>query len=108
MYALLAESLKHQHTIEELITSSGLKDHQPIIDPYLSKILIAELLWGKGYLRPENARPIRAILNIENCLRNALKGIDSNPIDEIEGRNLFFFLLLLCSCNHGEDTYKRL
>ena len=84
--------------IEELISSSGLSEQQPATDAHLTRILITELLWGKGYLKPENARPIKAILNLESNLRDALKKKDYNPVDEIQGRSCYIhFSFIICS-----------
>jgi len=97
IYALLAECLKHQALIEDLINSSGLRDEQPVVDPHLARILITELLWGKGYLKPENARPIKTILNFESNLRDALKKKDYNPVDEIQVPRYVRVNTLVCS-----------
>jgi len=82
--------------IEELISSSGLLEQQPIVDPHLSRILVTELLFGKGYLKPENARPIRTILNLETNLRDALKKTDCH-VDDVQGRSpdSYFFLFTI-------------
>jgi len=98
IYALLAECLKRQPLIEELISSSGLREQQPTADPYLSRILVTELLWGKGYLKPENARAIKTILNVESNLRDALNKKDYSPVDEIQGRCYYIhFSFTICS-----------
>ncbi|XP_046437723.1 28S rRNA (cytosine-C(5))-methyltransferase-like [Daphnia pulex] len=77
LYALVAESCKHQIELDELVNNTaGLQNVQPF-DPHLARILITELLWGKGYLKPENARAIRIILELENDLRQALDGMNS-------------------------------
>lgn len=81
MYALVAESCKHQDTLERLIESTeGLKS----VDRHLAKVLITELLWGKGYLKPQNARAIQTILGLENLLRQTLQGVStSHPVTSV-------------------------
>jgi len=83
--------------IEELISSSGLREQQPAADPYLSRILVTELLWGKGYLKPENARAIKTILNVESNLRDALNKKDYSPVDEIQVPRYVRVNTLVCS-----------
>lgn len=63
---------------------------------------MTELLWGKGYLKPENARAIRIILELESELRCALENMKSQPetVHPVSGRLINFFLSIF-SCEHG-------
>ena len=101
LYALCAETCKNQTAIDEFIRNNdGLNADPPTVDKYLAKVLITELVFGKGYLKPENARAIRIILELESQLRNSLLGMKSNSTDESKhppGRNkklIFFFLYI--------------
>ncbi|XP_032780727.1 28S rRNA (cytosine-C(5))-methyltransferase [Daphnia magna] len=77
LYALVAESCKHQSALDELINNTaGFQNVKPF-DPHLARILITELIWGKGYLKPINARAIRIILELESDLRQALDSLNS-------------------------------
>ena len=87
---MVAESCKHQIELDELVNNTaGLQNVQPF-DPHLARILITELLWGKGYLKPENARAIRIILELENDLRQALDSMTSqeenDSVHQVSGR----------------------
>jgi hypothetical protein len=85
-----------------------LDNHQPPIDHHLAKVLITELLWGKGVLKPDNARPIKLVLNSSTVLKHYLQekdAISDNKLTAVKGRlcNLLFFLYLQ-PFNHG---YRR-
>lgn len=95
--------MKHENTLERLIERTGLKELQPPVDSHLLKVLVTELLWGKGYLKPENARAIKIVLNVKQELESFSKDADSGGIDnggsEISGKEIdsyytFFFSFL--------------
>ncbi len=93
----MAETCKHRDVLEQLLAgSSELSDSG--LDPHLCKILITELIWGRGYLKPENARAIHTILGIESQLRTSLKGLMSfrpeQPLD-FQGTNLILITFYL-------------
>ncbi|KAI9555146.1 hypothetical protein GHT06_017661 [Daphnia sinensis] len=77
LYALVAESCKHQSALDELINNTAAFQNVKPFDPHLARILITELIWGKGYLKPINARAIRIILELESDLRQALDSLNS-------------------------------
>ena len=97
---MVAESCKHQSELDELVNTAGLQNVQPF-DPHLARILITELLWGKGYLKPENARAIRIILELENDLRQALDSMNSqeenDSVHQVSGRLIHFVLFCIFS-----------
>lgn len=87
---MVAESCKHQSALDELINNTaGFQNVKPF-DPHLARILITELIWGKGYLKPINARAIRIILELESDLRQALDSLNSqeenDSVQQISGR----------------------
>ena len=96
---MVAESCKHQSELDELVNTAGLQNVQPF-DPHLARILITELLWGKGYLKPENARAIRIILELENDLRQALDSMNSqeenDSVHQVSGRLIHSVLFCIC------------
>lgn len=55
----------------------GLNENPPIVEHHLAKIFLTELLWGKGYLKPENAQPIRKILELESDIRKHFTRVNS-------------------------------
>lgn len=91
LYALVAESCKHRKVLEELLKiTPGLSEEPPLVDSNLAKIFITELLWGKGYLKPDNAQPIKKILDLEKDIRKHFNRLnsqqDSGTEDPITGR----------------------
>jgi len=95
----VAESVKHQHALEELVNKTKLNQVQPPIDVHLAKILITELLWGKGYLKPDQARPIKLILSYASDLKKYLNektSIDEScPLQGVYLISLFIFAVLI-------------
>lgn len=112
---MVAESCKHQSALDELINNTaGFKNVQPF-DPHLARILITELIWGKGYLKPENARAIRIILELESDLRQALENPNSQEenesVHQISGRlTKFLFCIFsfeIWSLTQTKDLTRR-
>lgn len=96
LYALVAETCKHRDVLEQLLAGSSELSASGI-DPHLSKILITELIWGRGYLKPENARAIHTILGIESQLRSSLKGLQSShPEQPLEFQGMILDLFIIC------------
>lgn len=80
MYALVAECCKHREVLERLVNeTAGLLDGG--IDPHLAKVLVTELVWGKGYLKPEGAKAIRTVLALEGQLKRSLETMTSTTAD---------------------------
>ncbi len=107
----MAESSKHQNELDELINNTpGLQNVQPF-DPHLARILITELIWGKGYLKPENARAIRIILELESEFRNALESMKLQPESEsfpqISGR-LIILSFVFSVVKNGAQAKQRI
>lgn len=73
LYALVAESCKHKAVLDKLFsTVPGLKGNSYEAE-FVTRVLVTELLWGKGYLKPENAKAIRSVLQLEQDLRRAVQ-----------------------------------
>ena len=112
---MVAESSKHQNELDELIKNTKGFQNVQHFDPHLTRILITELIWGKGYLKPENARAIRIILELENELRSALDSIKLQPENEsfpqITGRlitfSFVFSVVKKWSQSQAKDFTKR-
>ena len=87
-------------------------NHQPPIDHHLAKVLITELLWGKGVLKPDNARPIKLVLNSSSVLKHYLQEKDAssdNKLTAVKGRLcnlLFFFICSSLIMDSGENQNK--
>ncbi|XP_026669434.1 probable 28S rRNA (cytosine-C(5))-methyltransferase [Ceratina calcarata] len=75
IYSLCINTLKREEQIEQLIKKTDLLVNEPRFDPWLAKVLITELLWGKKDLKGK-AKPITTILCYKEKLKAALKDTD--------------------------------
>ncbi|XP_026329160.1 probable 28S rRNA (cytosine-C(5))-methyltransferase [Hyposmocoma kahamanoa] len=67
LYALINETIKHAAEIDKIFESCGLLTKEPRLDPWLAKVLTAELLFGKKEL-PGNSKPVQTILSYKDRL----------------------------------------
>ncbi len=68
LYALLAESARRSKTLDRILEGSQLLSREPGLDPHLARVLVTELLFGKGVL-PGESRPVKAVKAHEEELR---------------------------------------
>ncbi|KAK9891044.1 hypothetical protein WA026_013372 [Henosepilachna vigintioctopunctata] len=68
VYALVVETFKREAVIEDLIEKSKLFEKEPRFDPWLAKILICEMLWGKNKMKGDS-KPVKTILEYEKLLK---------------------------------------
>lgn len=89
LYALINETIKHAAEIDKIFENCGLLTNEPRLDPWLAKVLTAELLFGKKEL-PGNSKPVQTILSYKDQLEiHNTFGQDSS---KTEG-NYFFISL---------------
>lgn len=89
LYALINETVKHAAEIDKIFENCGLLANEPRLDPWLAKVLTAELLFGKKEL-PGNSKPVQTILSYKDQLdKHNTVGQDSSMA---EG-NYFFISL---------------
>ncbi|CAG9766044.1 unnamed protein product [Ceutorhynchus assimilis] len=69
LYALVATSFQKSNEIDLLLKRTKLLDIETRLDSWLAKILISELMWGKGQLPNSGAKPIQTILSYEQAFR---------------------------------------
>ncbi|XP_039746981.1 28S rRNA (cytosine-C(5))-methyltransferase [Pararge aegeria] len=62
LYALINESIKHAADIQKMFESTGILVNEPRLDPWLAKVLTAELIYGKKSL-PSKSKPEQTILS---------------------------------------------
>ncbi|XP_050345016.1 28S rRNA (cytosine-C(5))-methyltransferase [Nymphalis io] len=67
LYALITETIKHAVDIEKMFESCEILTKEPRLDPWLAKILAAELLFGKKTL-PGKSKPELTILSYKEQL----------------------------------------
>ncbi|KPJ00096.1 hypothetical protein RR46_02883 [Papilio xuthus] len=62
LFALITETIKHAAHIDKIFDSCSLLKNESRLDPWLAKILTAELLFGKKAL-PGKSKPEQTILS---------------------------------------------
>lgn len=100
LYALITKTFHHQDVLESLIQKSKiLKDRK--VDPWLIRILITELLFGKQSLSGDS-KPVQAVLSYHQMFLAELKETEkagSHKLDSYQKRgnvkrhSKFFFIL---------------
>ncbi|KAL0893629.1 hypothetical protein ABMA27_013796 [Loxostege sticticalis] len=65
LYALINETIKHAADIDKIFENSCILDKESRLDPWLAKILTAELLFGKKAL-PGKSKPEQTILSYKD------------------------------------------
>ncbi|XP_063821513.1 28S rRNA (cytosine-C(5))-methyltransferase [Ostrinia nubilalis] len=65
LYALINETIKHAADIDKIFENSCLLDKETRLDPWLAKVLTAELLFGKKTL-PGKSKPEQTILTYKD------------------------------------------
>lgn len=97
VFALATTTLQHEADLKDLIRKTQLLLNEPRLDPWLARVLITELIWGKQSIKGD-AKPLQTILNYENQLRDILKTINpqqnEEPIFKKKGNNYETFFLL--------------
>ncbi|XP_046740778.1 28S rRNA (cytosine-C(5))-methyltransferase [Diprion similis] len=85
LYALALTSLQHASQLDQLIRRTLILVNEPRLDPWLARILITELLWGKKHLSSE-CKPVLTVLAYEKSLKDELKNTESfeNPENKLK------------------------
>ncbi|XP_015605203.1 probable 28S rRNA (cytosine-C(5))-methyltransferase isoform X2 [Cephus cinctus] len=74
LYALALTTLQNGSHLDHLIRSTRILFEEPRLDPWLARVLITELLWGKQRLQSES-KPVKTILLYQTKLQKYLKEI---------------------------------
>ncbi|KAL7288987.1 hypothetical protein TKK_0016945 [Trichogramma kaykai] len=80
IYALVSETLRHSKELQYILDYSKILIENPRFDPWLARVLITELLWGKKVLKSE-AIPIVTVLSYKEKLLKALEQISDAVAD---------------------------
>ncbi|XP_053997732.1 28S rRNA (cytosine-C(5))-methyltransferase [Hylaeus anthracinus] len=72
VYSLCLNTLQKEAQLNYLIIETGILAKESRLDPWLAKILITELLWGKKALNAK-CKPVNTILSYEEQLHKALQ-----------------------------------
>lgn len=76
--AMMDLILVHLKQIDELLKQTDLLAKEPRLNPWLAKVLIAELLFGRGELNGESL-PVQCIKRYKDELKQALDELDIAP-----------------------------
>lgn len=61
--------------LDQLFHKTHILTEQPRLDPWLAKVLVTELLWGKKCLK-SHSKPVLAVLAYEKKLQEELKNLN--------------------------------
>lgn len=76
IYALSVNTLQAGPQLDLLLQRTQILTEQPRLDPWLARVLITELLWGKKHLSGES-KPIQTILLYADLLQKELENLGS-------------------------------
>ncbi|XP_050305093.1 28S rRNA (cytosine-C(5))-methyltransferase [Anthonomus grandis grandis] len=82
LYALVAKAFQKSQELELLFKRTKLLEKESRLDPWLAKILISELLWGKKQLPQCEAKPVLTILGYEQAFKAHLSDSTDDFISE--------------------------
>lgn len=80
VYALVAETLQRSNEIDTLLKKSQILEKEQGLNPWLARILITELLWGKKNIAGES-KPVKTILAYKQALNAHLSEVKSTLKD---------------------------
>lgn len=87
LFALITETIKHAAHIDKIFDSCSLLKNESRLDPWLAKILTAELLFGKKSL-PGKSKPEQTILSYKEQFE---KYTDDHE-DDLKSKGNYFYL----------------
>ncbi len=87
MYALLSESVRRSRSLDGILGGAGILEREPGLDESLARILVTELLYGKGSL-PGASRPVRTVASYEGRLREAAEAAAEEDDQDEEATSL--------------------
>lgn len=93
IYSLCLNTLQKEAQLNELISKTNLLVNEPRLDPWLAKILITELLWGKKVLNTD-CKPGQTIRSYEKQLRKELGDINDVEASNKTGKNKKYYVYL--------------
>lgn len=85
--------IKHSEHLDFLIRKTRILIENQRLDPWLARVLITELLWGKQKL-PPGCKPVETVLGYEKQLRAEANSVlnDEDLSNEKQGNFLSFYL----------------
>ncbi|XP_044265060.1 28S rRNA (cytosine-C(5))-methyltransferase [Tribolium madens] len=107
LYALLVHTFQKSADIEKLIRKSKLLVKEPRFDPWLAKVLITELLWGKQRLSGQS-KPVQTILAYEQVLKAHLSDVsdDVKGVEQVEKPRYVRVNTLKITTNEAVERFR--
>ncbi|GAB1868778.1 Putative methyltransferase NSUN5 [Camponotus japonicus] len=75
IYGLSMNTLRMLPHLDQLFHKTHILTEQPRLDPWLARVLVTELLWGKKCLK-SHSKPVLAVLAYEKKLQEELKNLN--------------------------------
>ena len=82
-FAMMDMILNNLKAIDELISKTKILEEQPKLNKWLAKVLIAELIFGRGQLSGESL-PVKCVLSYQDKLMEAYQSADMKPAERIK------------------------
>lgn len=80
---MVAEATKHKDDLDYLIRKSKILEKESRLDPWLCRVLITELLWGKRRLLGES-KPLKTVLAYKQILSAHAPEVSNTSSDKNE------------------------
>ncbi|XP_046391092.1 28S rRNA (cytosine-C(5))-methyltransferase isoform X2 [Ischnura elegans] len=65
LYALVVQTLQHEKELNSIIENSKILEKEKRLDPWLARVLITELIWGKKRLSGES-KPVKTVISYQS------------------------------------------
>lgn len=85
VYALVAETIQRSSEIDALLKRSKILDKEQGLNPWLARILITELLWGKKHISGDS-KPVKTILAYKQILNAHLSEVASTLKENVSDK----------------------
>ena len=88
IYSLCYKTLAKERQLDYLLKKTNIFVNEPGLNPWLARILVTELLWGKKTLKAK-CKPIETVLAYEQKFREELNNVDNVELPHIPGKTCF-------------------
>lgn len=92
MNALVFETLKHARVLDILIQRTSILFNEPRLDPWLARVLMTELLWGKKDKLVSDAKPVKTILTYSKKFQAVLRDLSTGMPEQLKEGNSYIFV----------------
>lgn len=71
----------HEQQLEEIIKKTEIFQREKFLNPWLGRVLISELLFGRGQLIGQS-KPVQCVLSYQEALEQALESAEAKPKEQ--------------------------